>query len=95
MSLQPLYYLDAPAHIGEGEFDHAAIHHSDTFHVNISDPDGIVTIRSGQPSCLARTLTIPADGPHGLDMDAKGHILFCSCDSGKQFALVPDSGKLL
>jgi DNA-binding beta-propeller fold protein YncE len=69
--------------------------HSQAFYVNISDPACIVVIQAAQPDCLARTLAIPAAGPHGLDLDADRHILFCACDSGKLFAIAPQTGELL
>src|SRR6267143_1836263 len=42
---------------------------AELFYVNIAAPAQIVVVASGAPDRLARTLNIPAPGPHGLDFD--------------------------
>ncbi len=64
------------------------------FFVNIADPAQIVTIAAGKPDRIARTIAIPAAGPHGLDMDASTSRLFCACDDGKLISLDVTSGKI-
>ena len=40
---------------------------AEVFYVNIADPAQIVVLPSDAPDRVARTITIPAPGPHGLD----------------------------
>ena len=65
------------------------------FYVNIADPAQIVVLASNAPDRLARTLTIPAPGPHGLDFDPEHRRLFCACDAGQLVILKADSGEVL
>jgi DNA-binding beta-propeller fold protein YncE len=65
------------------------------FYVNIADPFQIVVIDSSNPTRVARSMAIPARGPHGLDLDPATNRLFCACDSGNLFALDASSGKIL
>jgi len=68
---------------------------ADCFYVNIADPFQIVVIESANPTRVARTMAIPAKGPHGLDFDPATNRLFCACDSGKLLALDAFSGEIL
>jgi len=68
---------------------------SDVFYVNISEPAQIVIIESRNPTRIARLFNVPAAGPHGLDLDAAQHRLFCACDAGKLVTLDATSGKVL
>ena len=68
---------------------------SDVFYVNISEPAQIVIIESRNPTRIARAFNVPAAGPHGLDLDAAQHRLFCACDAGKLITLDATSGKVL
>ncbi len=68
---------------------------SDCFYVNISDPSEIAVIESTNPTRIARSITIPAKGPHGLDFDTSTNRLFCACDTGKLFAVDALSGNIL
>ena len=68
---------------------------SDAFYVNIQDPPQIVVVRAKEPDCVARVIDIPAAGPHGLDLDAARHRLFCACDGGALVALDAHSGAIL
>jgi DNA-binding beta-propeller fold protein YncE len=68
---------------------------SDIFYTNISDPAQIAVVDANAPTRIARTFEIPVAGPHGLDLDAARHRLFCACD-GKQLVVVDTrSGKAL
>jgi DNA-binding beta-propeller fold protein YncE len=68
---------------------------SDVFYVNISEPAQIVIIESRNPTRIARVFNVPAAGPHGLDLDAAQHRLFCACDAWKLITLDATSGKVL
>ncbi len=65
------------------------------FYVNIADPYQIAVIGAGNPQRVARSIDVPAQGPHGLDIDPSTGRLFCACDAGKLFALDAKSGKVL
>src|SRR6266481_1449848 len=62
------------------------------FYVNIADPPQIAVIDATKPGSVARTLTVPATGPHGLDLDAATHRLFCACDGKTLVVLDARSG---
>jgi hypothetical protein len=68
---------------------------SDAFYVNIADPAQIVVIAARQPTQIARVVTIPAAGPHGLDLDMEHRRLFCACDARKLITLNIESGVVL
>jgi DNA-binding beta-propeller fold protein YncE len=68
---------------------------SGNFYLNIADPAQIIVVNAANPTRLARSMDIPAKGPHGLDLNAGRNRLFCACDSGKLFALDASSGKIL
>jgi len=65
------------------------------FFVNIADPSQIVVIDPDTPAAVARTLEVPARGPHGLELDSTGHRLLCACDEGKLVSLDFRSGEVL
>jgi DNA-binding beta-propeller fold protein YncE len=67
---------------------------SGCFYVNIADPFEIVVVESARPTRLARSMPVPARGPHGLDLDPVTRRLFCACDAGKLFALDAATGKI-
>jgi hypothetical protein len=52
-------------------------------------------IESANSTSVARTIAIPANGPHGLDFHPETNRLFCACDEGKLFALDASSGEIL
>ena len=54
---------------------------TDAFYVNIADPAQIAVVAAGDPERVARTIAVPAAGPHGLDLDARRRRLFCACDA--------------
>jgi len=62
------------------------------FFVNIADPPQIVVIEAANPSLVARTFAVAAAGPHGLDLDAISHRLFCACDGKTLIVLDSRSG---
>jgi len=66
-----------------------------SFYVNIADPARIVVIRSNQPDREERRIEVPAEGPHGLDLDAGSGRLFCACDAGEMIVLNPRDGTVL
>ncbi|MBX9945751.1 MAG: hypothetical protein K2Y40_16840 [Reyranella sp.] len=65
------------------------------FYVNISDPAVIVVVDARKPAEIARTVAIPAAGPHGLDIDRATGRLFCACDAGVLVTLDARSGRIL
>jgi DNA-binding beta-propeller fold protein YncE len=65
------------------------------FYVNIVDPPKIVVIDPQMPEEVARVYDIPAEGPHGLDLDVLNRRLFCACDRGIVFALKADTGEIM
>ena len=68
---------------------------AEVFCVNISDPATIVVVDARKPTGIARTIPIPAAGPHGLDLDRATGRLFCACDAGVLVTLEARSGKVL
>lgn len=68
---------------------------AEVFYVNISDPAVIVVVEAKKPTAIARTIPIPAAGPHGLDLDLATGRLFCACDAGVLVTLDARSGKVL
>jgi len=65
------------------------------FYVNIADPPQIAVIEAEKPSVLARTLSVPATGPHGLDFDSATRRLFCACAGKTLVVLDARSGSVL
>jgi hypothetical protein len=65
------------------------------FFINIADPACIICISSDKPDQIVKKIDIPAQGPHGLDIDLGTRTLFCACDSGDLFALDADEGKII
>ena len=67
----------------------------DRFFVNIADPAQIVTVAGDAPDRIADTYTVPARGPHGLDIDTESGRLFCACDDGQLVAVEAATGRVL
>lgn len=65
------------------------------FYVNIADPPQIAVIDGRSPGHLAGSFSIPATGPHGLDLDTGTGRLFCACDGKKLVSMDSRSGKML
>jgi DNA-binding beta-propeller fold protein YncE len=68
---------------------------AECFYVNIAAPAQILVLASDSVDRVARTLTIPAPGPHGLDFDPEHRRLFCACDARQLVILKADSGEVL
>lgn len=68
---------------------------SDAFYVNIADPARIVVIEAKNPAEIARVFTVPAAGPHGLELDVEQRRLFCACDAKELIMLDVVSGTVL
>ena len=67
----------------------------EVFFVNIADPAQIVLIDARHPQQIAQVYTIPATGPHGLDLDVAQARLFCACDDQTLVCLDACSGRVL
>src|SRR5258706_1953654 len=67
---------------------------AEVFYVNIGNPPQIVVIDANNPTAVANTFDIPAEGPHGLDLDIAGRRLFCACDGAQLVTLDSSSGKI-
>jgi DNA-binding beta-propeller fold protein YncE len=68
---------------------------TEAFYVNIVDPPQIVVIEAREPRTVARIVSIPAAGPHGLDLDPGTGRLFCACDRQVLVSVEAKSGRLL
>ena len=67
----------------------------DTFFVNIASPGCIIAISAREPDKISKVFEIPAEGPHGLDIDQATGRLFCACDAGVLVAIDAASGRVL
>jgi DNA-binding beta-propeller fold protein YncE len=65
---------------------------ADVFYVNIANPSQIAVVGANNPTVVAKTFEIPAEGAHGLDLDLQGRRLFCACDGRQLVTLDADSG---
>jgi DNA-binding beta-propeller fold protein YncE len=65
------------------------------FFVNIASPARIVAIDARDPTKIAKEYAVPADGPHGLDLDAAKGRLLCACDAGVLVAIDATSGRVV
>jgi DNA-binding beta-propeller fold protein YncE len=68
---------------------------TETFFINIASPARIVAIDARDPSKTSKEYVVPAEGPHGLDLDPATARLFCACDAGILFAIEAASGRVL
>ena len=68
---------------------------AEAFYVNIMHPSQIVVVDARQSDRIARTMPVPADGAHGLDLDPATRRLFCACDAGVLVTLDAANGKVL
>lgn len=67
----------------------------DAFHVNVADPPTIVVLAAADPAARRRLVSVPSEGPHGLDLDVAGRRVFCACDGGQLVEVDADSGAVL
>jgi DNA-binding beta-propeller fold protein YncE len=67
---------------------------SEAFYVNVADPAQIVVVASRDPHRVARAITVPRAGPHGLDFDAASHRLYCACDAKMLIVLDARTGRV-
>lgn len=65
------------------------------FYVNIAEPPQIVVVDARDPDRIARTIVVPAAGPHGLDFDPATQRLFCACDAKTLVTLDAGSGRII
>jgi DNA-binding beta-propeller fold protein YncE len=68
---------------------------TETFFINIGSPARIVAIDARDPNKISKEYVVPADGPHGLELDPATGRLFCACDAGILFAIDAASGHVL
>jgi len=68
---------------------------AESFYVNIADPPQVAVIEASNPRSVARTIEVPAAGPHGLDLEAGTQRLFCACDGKALVVLDARSGAVL
>jgi DNA-binding beta-propeller fold protein YncE len=68
---------------------------TETFFINIASPARIVAIDARDPNKISKEYIVPAEGPHGLDLDPATGRLFCACDAGILFAIDAASGRVL
>jgi len=66
----------------------------ETFFVNIADPALIIAIDARDPCKISKQFEIPAEGPHGLELDTAAGRLLCACDGGVLVAVDAGSGRV-
>ena len=69
--------------------------HTEVFYVNIANPPQIVVVNADNPNDIAKIFNVPAEGPHGLDIDSKKQRLLCACDDAQLVTLDVESGNIL
>ncbi len=72
-----------------------AIYHaaSDPCYVDIADPPRIAVVSAADLKRIDRLIPIPAKGPHGLEQDPSGTLLYCACDEGLLVTVDLPSGR--
>jgi DNA-binding beta-propeller fold protein YncE len=68
---------------------------TETFFINIASPARIVAIDAREHDKISKQYEVPAEGPHGLDLDQARGRLLCACDAGILFAVDVASGRVL
>src|SRR4029077_18816648 len=58
-------------------------------------PAQIVAIDARDPTRISKEYEVPAEGPHGLEVDAAAGRLLCACDAGILFGIDAASGRFL
>ncbi len=71
---------------------HAAL---ETFFINIAAPAQIVGIDARCPTRISKEYEVPAEGPHGLELDVAAGRLLCACDAGILFGIDAASGRVI
>ncbi|HUZ80306.1 MAG TPA: hypothetical protein VMV28_06800 [Thermoplasmata archaeon] len=66
---------------------------TDSFYVNIADPPTIAEVKASDTGRLGRLIRVPAKGPHGLEQDPGGTLLYCACDEGVLVTVELPSGR--
>jgi hypothetical protein len=61
--------------------------------VNIADPPCIAVFGADDLSRINHLIPIPAKGPHGLEQDPAGKLLYCACDEGVVVSVDLPSGR--
>jgi DNA-binding beta-propeller fold protein YncE len=64
------------------------------FYVNVADPPQIVVVDGADPRRVAAAFPVPAEGPHGLDLDPATRRLFCACDGRMLLVVDARSGEV-
>jgi DNA-binding beta-propeller fold protein YncE len=67
----------------------------ETFFINIASPALIVAIDARNPTRISKEYQVPAEGPHGLELDVAAGWLLCACDAGILFGIDAASGCIL
>ncbi len=67
----------------------------DAIYINIREPACIAVIEGERPERVARTIPIPALGPHGLELDPVTGQLYCACDDARLLIVDPRRDKVL
>jgi DNA-binding beta-propeller fold protein YncE len=68
---------------------------AEVFYVNISYPAQILVIDPRKPDRISRHMDVPAEGPHGLDLEIENRRLYCACDGKQLLAIHPEDGQIL
>ncbi len=67
---------------------------AEKFYVNVAQPAQIMIVDARDPDGTLGHFSIPATGPHGLELDRKRRRLYCACDEGGLFAVDLESKKV-
>jgi DNA-binding beta-propeller fold protein YncE len=68
---------------------------TEMFFIDIASPARIAAIDARDPKKISKEYVVPAEGPHGLDLDSATGRLLCACDAGILFAIDAASGRVL
>jgi YVTN family beta-propeller protein len=68
---------------------------TETFFINIASPARIVAIDAHDPTKVSKEYEVPAEGPHGLELEPVTGRLFCACDAGVLLAIDSASRRVL
>src|SRR5207247_1102154 len=65
------------------------------FFVTVADPPVIAVLDARGQDQIARQISVPARGPHGLDLDRSRSRLYCACDQGILVGLDSHTGAVI